>query len=765
MKFFPYCSHEYDLADLKHDEERGHNEILNRTDFDDDNLIRARLSTTDSILKSTSSRPGVMDGVADLTSLLNSGSGARTYPMMLKFIRDSIPEGNLRYTEDDINDDISISTRASIPSMSSIAKLVEETDGTVLDKKQMIAYESICATFLLGLINDGQDQTTTLGQYFREAANYDDIDGDVDDITNQLEILNLHLAALGGKDQLIMFLTGPAGAGKTTSVKVAERFCFEFCKAVCIVWQDNRFLFTAYTGSAASFFGGVTICKAAYLNKKKAIDDNEILRWQGVRILIIDEISFMKSTEMRRLDENLQIIGDSTKPFGGFSIIFSGDFRQLEPPGAKPNELLFSRDASIDWEEKLNAVVILENKHRFKDDPRYGRVLKKMWEDDINIKDRRWINERVVGRNNVILPKENEFGDKNVSYASPYNKERNAISAGNFKDHLLRTHPLIDDVHNPPSHTVIVEADMISAATKNERHFGRKIGGIIRHRILTTCGDAYVMAGTKHVDPALCLYVGAHLICTIGNENLDKKVSRGNGTACRVVGMKLKDNQTTYQWKNYYGRKVWTVSATDVEWIECEHYPKSDAVKDIEQKLKNENIRMTNFKKGFNMDESSTDAVYEDIVHGIALLEDALDRELAKHRFKLKPQQDSVTVELKIHPMAQDTETRRCKMTQLPVNSNDSTTGHKLQGMSKDVVIVTSWPSGGLFKNWEYVVLSRVRTHEGLFLFRPLSMDKSFKPSQELSLFFQRAREKQKTFLCERKRLQKQLKKRIQTKS
>ena len=52
----------------------------------------------------------------------------------------------------------------------------------------------------------------------------------------------------------------------------------------------------------------------------------------------------------------------------------------------------------------------------------------------------------------------------------------------------------------------------------------------------------------------------------------------------------------------------------------------------------------------------------------------------------------------------------KCKMNQFPVNYNDATTGHKLQGMSKDVIIITLWPRGGLFKNWGWVVLSRVRT-------------------------------------------------------
>ena len=77
----------------------------------------------------------------------------------------------------------------------------------------------------------------------------------------------------------------------------------------------------------------------------------------------------------------------------------------------------------------------------------------------------------------------------------------------------------------------------------------------------------------------------------------------------------------------------------------------------------------------------------------------------------------------------------RCKMLQLPVNLNDATTGHKLQGMSKDVIIITSWPKGGMAtwnKNWEYVVLSQVHSLDGLCLLEPIDLEKSFKSSEEL---------------------------------
>ena len=67
------------------------------------------------------------------------------------------------------------------------------------------------------------------------------------------------LYALGAKKQLIMFLTWSTGAGKTTAVKLAQIFCFGFCCAVSILWNNRTFLFTAYTGPAALCFGDVTI--------------------------------------------------------------------------------------------------------------------------------------------------------------------------------------------------------------------------------------------------------------------------------------------------------------------------------------------------------------------------------------------------------------------------------------------------------------------------------------------------------------------------
>ena len=50
------------------------------------------------------------------------------------------------------------------------------------------------------------------------------------------------------------------------------------------------------------------------------------------------------------------------------------------------------------------------------------------------------------------------------------------------------------------------------------------------------------------------------------------------------------------------------------------------------------------------------------------------------------------------------------QMTKVAANINDATTGHKLQGIFKDVMIVTLRSRGGLFRILEYVALYRVHT-------------------------------------------------------
>jgi hypothetical protein len=71
--------------------------------------------------------------------------------------------------------------------------------------------------------------------------------------------------------------------------------------------------------------------------------------------------------------------------------------------------------------------------------------------------------------------------------------------------------------------------------------------------------------------------------------------------------------------------------------------------------------------------------------------------------------------------------------------------------MSKDVIIVASWPTKSMFRNWEYVVLSHVRTLSGLYLVKPIDINKSFEPSDELKRYIEHAKEKETILLTTRK--------------
>ena len=166
---------------------------------------------------------------------------------------------------------------------------------------------------------------------------------------------------------------------------------------------DTTFLFTTYTGAAASLFGGSTVSKAAFLNQKKALSLNNKNEWQDVQILVIDEVSFMNDKKNQTLDARMKDIGDRTKPFGGFSIIFGGDFRQLDAVALTESNLLFSSLSSEYWGNCINAIIILENNHCFKDNPEYGQMLKRMCNGDLSTEDRKRINSRVIGDNGFQL--------------------------------------------------------------------------------------------------------------------------------------------------------------------------------------------------------------------------------------------------------------------------------------------------------------------------------------------------------------------------
>ncbi|QBZ97089.1 helix-turn-helix domain-containing protein [Flavobacterium sangjuense] len=142
-----------------------------------------------------------------------------------------------------------------------------------------------------------------------------------------------------------IFLTGKAGTGKTTLLKEIIKSTHKNCVVV------------APTGIAALNAGGVTIHSMFQLPFGGFIPDNSTPQFlenskfetkatlrrhfkmsglkksviQNMELLIIDEVSMLRSDLMDAIDFMLQSVRRKNLPFGGVQVLFIGDLLQLPP--------------------------------------------------------------------------------------------------------------------------------------------------------------------------------------------------------------------------------------------------------------------------------------------------------------------------------------------------------------------------------------------------------------------------------------------------
>ena len=127
-----------------------------------------------------------------------------------------------------------------------------------------------------------------------------------------------------------IFLTGKAGTGKTTFLKtVVER-------------SSKRCIVVAPTGVAAINAGGMTIHSFFQLPFSPFVPNAQIKSKfdfgkekrkiiSSLDLLIIDEISMVRSDLLDAIDSVLRRFRDRYKPFGGVQLLMIGDLQQLTP--------------------------------------------------------------------------------------------------------------------------------------------------------------------------------------------------------------------------------------------------------------------------------------------------------------------------------------------------------------------------------------------------------------------------------------------------
>jgi ATP-dependent DNA helicase PIF1 len=130
-----------------------------------------------------------------------------------------------------------------------------------------------------------------------------------------------------------VFITGPAGTGKTYLIKALQKILRE---------KNINAVLTSTTGINALSIEGVTIHKFMgigiqtsssylYVLKKSPFYKNICHRIMATDVIIIDEISMLRGDTFELINLVLQDVCNTKQPFGGKTMIFTGDFFQIPP--------------------------------------------------------------------------------------------------------------------------------------------------------------------------------------------------------------------------------------------------------------------------------------------------------------------------------------------------------------------------------------------------------------------------------------------------
>ena len=224
------------------------------------------------------------------------------------------------------------------------------------DEDQEYAFEAIMSAFVLRLHDEPAKVTTGQEQmpaFRRRKMNH----------TRET------LQKVNQGSQVISFLSGAGGSGKSHVIKTLVRYAKNLCSNLKVRYDKRTIVVTVLTGAAAVGINGETTHMACALNREVT---NEPEEWKNAYLLIVDEISFASRDVVDKLDYKLRRILKPDHKFGGIPIVFAGDFTQLKPVKAQP--LYLFKDFEK-WYEWVHTFLELKTNHRFHLDPPWGNLL------------------------------------------------------------------------------------------------------------------------------------------------------------------------------------------------------------------------------------------------------------------------------------------------------------------------------------------------------------------------------------------------------
>ena len=301
-----------------------------------------------------------------------------------------------------------------------------------------------------------------------------------------------------------IFLTGKAGTGKTTFLKTV------------VDQSSKRNVVVAPTGVAAINAGGMTIhsffqlpfspfVPGAKIESKFDFGKEKRKLIASLDLLIIDEISMVRSDLLDAIDSILRRFRDRYKPFGGVQLLMIGDLQQLTPVVTPDDERMLKPyyDTPYFFGSKalseIDYVTIqLEKVYRQQDDT-FLSLLNHIREGQPTAADLTLLNSRYKP---VFLPKPEEGYIRLTTHnqmANNYNETELQKLSGRAVNYQAKIEGTFPEYSYPTAETLTLKVGAQVMFVKNDpsnehRYYNGRIGHVTLAeptRLLVYCpGDA-----------------------------------------------------------------------------------------------------------------------------------------------------------------------------------------------------------------------------------------------------------------------------------
>src|SRR6267378_4365561 len=225
-------------------------------------------------------------------------------------------------------------------------------------------------------------------------------------------------AVTPGSEQLIMYVGGMAGTGKSQVIKALMNF---FTSRN----ESHRFVVLAPTGTAAALLHGSTyhsilgvpIDGQTELRNETKNNAQVKARLDGVDYTFLDEVSMVSCSDNYKISSQLaKAMNEFELPYGGMNMIFSGDFAQLPPVFGSPlysgtvgTQLMScmtvqGQEAAIGkalWHQVTTVVILRQNmrqKTQTAEDAKLRTALENMRYAACTPEDIKFLKSRIAGR-------------------------------------------------------------------------------------------------------------------------------------------------------------------------------------------------------------------------------------------------------------------------------------------------------------------------------------------------------------------------------